>query len=71
MVLRYRGQGTHRGAFLGIPATGRLIDYTGMLLVRLDGQRIAEFWAQPDQLGLLTQLGARLETGQQIPGDSP
>jgi hypothetical protein len=27
-----------------------------MLLVRLEGERISEFWAQPDQLGLLNQL---------------
>ena len=62
VVLRYRGQGTHRAEFLGIPATGRRIDYTGMLLLRLDGDRIAEFWANPDQLGLLKQLGARVMT---------
>ncbi len=61
VVLRYRGQGTHRGEFLGIPASGRRIDYTGLILVRVADDRIAEFWAQPDQLGLLKQLGARIE----------
>jgi predicted ester cyclase len=60
VVLRYRGQGTQRAEFLGIPATGQRIDYTGIILVRLEGQQIAEFWAQPDQLGLLKQLGARM-----------
>ena len=60
VVLRYRGQGTHRGEFLGIPATGRAIDYTGMILLRMADGKIAEFWAQPDQLGLLKQLGARV-----------
>jgi predicted ester cyclase len=63
VVIRYRGQGTHRGGeFLGIPASGRRIDYTGLVLVRLAGEQIAEFWAQPDQLGLLKQLGARMIT---------
>ena len=62
VVIRYRGQGTQRDEFLGIPATGRRIDYTGLLLVRLDGERIAEFWAQPDQLGILKQLGAQIST---------
>lgn len=37
---------------------GRATDYYGLLLVRLEGQRIASFWAQPDQLGILRQLGA-------------
>jgi steroid delta-isomerase-like uncharacterized protein len=62
VVIRYRGQGTHRGEFLGVPASGRRIDYTGLLLLRLDGERIAEFWAQPDQLGVVKQLGVRLCT---------
>jgi steroid delta-isomerase-like uncharacterized protein len=58
VAIRYVGQGTHQGEFLGIPATGRTISYTGMLMVRLDEGRIAEFWAQPDLLGVLRQLGA-------------
>jgi predicted ester cyclase/uncharacterized protein YndB with AHSA1/START domain len=58
VVIRYRGQGTHAAEFLGMPATGRSIDYTGLLLARVDSGRIAELWAQPDQLGLLKQLGA-------------
>jgi predicted ester cyclase len=58
VVIRYRGQGTQRAEFLGVAASGRRIDYTGMLLVRLEGERIAEFWANPDQLGVLRQLGA-------------
>src|SRR6266540_4038014 len=48
VMIRYRGEGTQRGEFRGIPATGRRIRYTGMLLVRLEGDKIAEFWAQPD-----------------------
>jgi steroid delta-isomerase-like uncharacterized protein len=58
VAIRYRGRGTHSAEFLGVPATGRRIDYTGILIVRLFAGKIAEFWAQPDQLGVLTQLGA-------------
>lgn len=58
VAIRYVGQGTQQGEFLGIPATGREIRYTGMLMVRLEEGRIAEFWAQPDLLGVLRQLGA-------------
>jgi predicted ester cyclase len=64
VVIRYRGQGTHRAEFLGVPASGRRIDYTGLLLLRLEGERIAEFWAQPDQLGVLEQLGAHVVAGE-------
>jgi predicted ester cyclase len=52
-----------------MPPTGRRIDYTGLLLVRLEGQAIAEFWAQPDQLGIFKQRGdAHHEPGLQPPG---
>ena len=60
VALRYRGQGTQHGEFKGIPATGRPIDYRGMLMVRFDTERIAEFWAQPDLLGVMQQLGAQM-----------
>jgi predicted ester cyclase len=58
LAVRYRGEGTHRAAWRGIPARGTRITYTGILIVRFDGGRIAEYWAQPDLLGLLQQLGA-------------
>ena len=58
LAVRYRGEGTHRGEWRGIPATGRRIRYTGILIVRFDGDRIAAYWAQPDLLGLLRQLDA-------------
>jgi predicted ester cyclase len=60
VAIRYRGQGTHRATFLGIEATGKRIDYTGIILLRLQDGKIAEFWAQPDQLSVLKQLGAKI-----------
>ena len=31
-------------------------------VARVECERIAEFWAQPDQLGLLKKLGGRVVT---------
>jgi predicted ester cyclase len=64
LAVRYRGEGTHRVAWRGIPARGTPISYTGILIVRFEGGRIAEYWAQPDLLGLLQQLGAVRIVGQ-------
>ncbi len=64
VAVRYRGRGTHSSEMFGIPATGRSIDYTGILMLRFANDRIAEFWAQPDLLGLLMQLGARVVVGE-------
>jgi predicted ester cyclase len=64
MAVRYRGEGTHRVAWRGIPARGTRISYTGILIVRFERGRIAEYWAQPDMLGLLQQLDAIRIVGQ-------
>ena len=64
LAVRYRGEATHRANWRGIPASGKRIDYTGILIVRFEGDRIAEYWAQPDLLGLLQQLDAIRIVGQ-------
>jgi hypothetical protein len=58
LAVRYRGEGTHRAEWRGIPARGTRISYAGIVIVCFEGGQIAEYWAQPDLLGLLQQLGA-------------
>jgi predicted ester cyclase len=53
---RYRGTGTHLSDWRGVPASGRRFSYTGILIQRFEGGKIAEFWGQADLLGLLRQL---------------
>ena len=51
--------GTHRGEFLGIPATGRTVNVGAMVFLRFDAAgKVAERWQQLDDLALLRQLGA-------------
>ncbi|MFN8511037.1 MAG: ester cyclase [Thermomicrobiales bacterium] len=59
VVQRLTLSGTHRGAFLGIPATGRRVSWQLVAIQRLgrDG-KFAEHWSSPDLFGLLRQLGA-------------
>ncbi len=57
VAARYHWRGTHRGAFLGIPATGKTILVRGMDFYRLRDARIVEHWDNVDDLGMLTQLG--------------
>lgn len=49
--------GTHRGAFSGIPATGREVRVRAMDFYRLEEEHIVEHWDNVDELGLLRQLG--------------
>lgn len=49
--------GTHRGPFLGLPATGRAVRFEVMETFRLRDGLVAEMWVVADQLSLLRQLG--------------
>ena len=51
-----RWQGTHRGDFLGVPATGKEVSFTSTAVLRIRDGQIAEAWDEVDLLGLLTQL---------------
>ncbi len=57
VALRYTFQGTHRGVFLGIPATGTEVRFTGISLFRILGDKIIESWGQFDLLDFLQQIG--------------
>lgn len=58
VAVRLRFRGTHRGEFLGIPATGRAIEYVSHEFYRFAGGLIAEEWLCSDMASLLGQLTA-------------
>lgn len=47
-----------RGAFTGVPATGKEITWQEIHIVRLAGGVIVEHWGEVDAVGMLQQLGA-------------
>ena len=57
VVMRGVAGGTHRGAFMGIPPTGRRVTVPGIHIMRIADGKIAEHWAQGDYLGMMQQLG--------------
>jgi C-1 hydroxylase len=50
-------RGTHRGEFLGLPASGRRVEVTTSGVFRVEAGKVAESWDHFDALGLLGQLG--------------
>jgi steroid delta-isomerase-like uncharacterized protein len=64
VVVRWRTRATHSGDFMGLPATGKKVEFTGMDMMRFDNGRIREIWHNEDILGLLRQLGAVPEPGR-------
>lgn len=57
VVTRFTWTGTHRGTFLGIPATGRPVTVKGVVIDRLSGGKMADSRILMDSLGMMQQLG--------------
>lgn len=54
---RFTWNGTHRGEFFGIPATGKQVMVKGMVVDSVLNGRMIESRILMDQLNLMTQLG--------------
>jgi len=57
VVWRFKSTGHQNGPFLGMPPSGRTGNITGIVIFRLEQDRIAEGWVNIDVLGLLQQIG--------------
>ena len=56
-VLRRTMTGTHRGVFMGIPATGKAFSIEMIDIVRVENGKTAEHWGLIDSVSMLVQLG--------------
>jgi len=59
--IRYRG--THRGSFLGVPATGVAVEFEAFHLACFNDCTIVEWWGVADLLNVLNQIGATVRSG--------
>jgi predicted ester cyclase len=57
IALRIPFTGTHLGKFWGLEPTGKKIDVTETLILRLEDGKIAEMWEDYDEYGMRIQLG--------------
>jgi steroid delta-isomerase-like uncharacterized protein len=51
-------EATSTGDFLGVPPTGKRLEWTEIHFLRVAHNQIVEHWSNFDQLGILRQLGA-------------
>jgi steroid delta-isomerase-like uncharacterized protein len=57
VAVHWSATATHSGGGLGFAATGKRVSFSGMTLIRVEGNKLIEGWNSFDQLGLLQQLG--------------
>jgi len=57
IALRIPFTGTHQGKFWGLEPTGRKINVTETLILRIQNDKIAEMWEDYDEYGMRMQLG--------------
>lgn len=62
VVVRWTMSATHNGPLGNVPATGKRIQQTAIVIYRFEDGKIAEGWAQMDRLGVLQQVGAAPES---------
>jgi steroid delta-isomerase-like uncharacterized protein len=57
VVTRWTARGTHQGTYLGVPATGKKLEQTGIVIAQVAGGKIIAEWTRADDVGVLRQMG--------------
>ncbi len=71
VALRWSGRATHRGEFMGIPATNKQVTVAGIDIYRYESGKRVETWRHWDTLGLMRQLGAVPSPGGAAKASAP
>ena len=61
VVARIIISGTHEGEFTGLPPTGKKVEFSAIEIFRFSDDKVADFWADADLIGLYQQLGMELK----------
>jgi predicted ester cyclase len=57
VVMRQHVTATHKGTFAGIPATGKQVTYSGIIIWRIANGKVTEFYSNFDLLALYKGIG--------------
>ncbi|HLO16751.1 MAG TPA: ester cyclase [Anaerolineales bacterium] len=57
VVARITMRGTNTGTFMGLPRTGKRVEFTGIYIARIKDGKIVEHWGEEDSVSLMQQLG--------------
>jgi steroid delta-isomerase-like uncharacterized protein len=57
VVVRWTSHGTNEGSLMGMPATGRKVEVSGISIFEIEDGKVAEEWEGFDTLAMMQQLG--------------
>jgi predicted ester cyclase len=57
VLIHHLTTGTHKGDFMGMPATGKAVKFDEMHLVRFANGKVIEHWGVEDTMTMMQQLG--------------
>ncbi|MEZ5116745.1 MAG: ester cyclase [Candidatus Nanopelagicales bacterium] len=58
VVARMTFSGTHRGDFMGVPASGNRVEFAAIDIMQFRDDKIVAHWGVTDVAGLMAQMGA-------------
>ena len=58
VCVRWTLKATHMGDHLGVPASGRPVEFSGITIVKFENGRIVAGWDRWDQLRMMQAIGA-------------
>lgn len=56
VVIRWTGRGTHKGEFLGAPASNKPVDLRGISIFRVANGKIVEQWSELNLFNIMQQI---------------
>ena len=59
VVTRVTFHGTHSGPFIGIPATGKQVEWSGIAMDRIADGKVVEMWQVQNTAALMQQIGPK------------
>jgi predicted ester cyclase len=62
-VVRFQFQATHSGEFFGMPPTGRKVSAGGIIIYRVENEKVVDHWLQFDAPAVMQQLSAEAPAG--------
>ncbi len=65
--VRWVMHGKHTGTFIGVPPTGKQVEHHAILILRFEGDKIAERWGIVDNFSLMRTLRGEAPLGQPAP----